>query len=101
MVGMVGGSSGQQQSMLSPIAEFPGNEDASPSCPSVPPLLHYRSNSDLRGRAEEIVNPLDLREEPFVLADVMESTMNTLSEATVVYPKQTILCQLNPVSLAK
>ena len=95
---MVGGSSRSsgQQSMPSLIAEFPGNEDASPS----PPLLHYRSNSDLRGRAEEIVNPLD-REEPLVSADVMVSAMNTSFEATVTYPKQTILYQFNPVSLAR
>ena len=49
-MGVVGGSSrsGGQQSRLSPvpIIEFLGNEDASPSCPSVPPLLYYRSNSD-------------------------------------------------------
>ena len=46
------------------------------------------------------MNRLD-REEPFLSGNAMESAMNTLSEATVVYTKQTILGQLNPVSLAR
>ena len=66
-----------------------------------PPIYHLQmTQTNILARAEEIVNCLN-RQEPLVSANVMESAMNTLSEATVVYPKQTILCQLNPVSLAR
>ena len=101
MVGGSGGSSGQQ-SMLSPIAESPGNEDTSLSCQSVPPLSHNNSQPQFSSfgstglRSAEFDGP---GQNSMATAD--STQVNSLKEqagAVHVYPKQKLLHGLRPVS---
>jgi hypothetical protein len=107
MVGVVGGSSGsaggQQQSMLSPIAEFPGNEDASPSS-SVPPLSHNNSQPQFSSfgstglRSAEFDGP---GQNSMATSDSAQAKLSSMKEQPTVHrekPKQKMLHKLKSVS---
>ena len=105
---MVGGGSGgqQQSSMLSPIAEFPGNEDASPSCPSVPPLSHNNSQPQFSSfgstglRSGEFDGPGG--QTSMATSDSAQAKLSSMKEQSTVHrenPKQKMLHALKSVSL--
>ena len=103
---MVGGAgSGGQQSMLSPIAEFPGNEDASPSCPSVPPLSHNNSQPQFSSfgstglRSGEFDGPGG--QTSMSTSDSAQAKLSLKEQPAVhhAFPKQKMLHRLRPVSL--
>ena len=103
---MAGGSGGQQQSMLSPIAEFPGNEDASPSCPSVPPLSHNNSQPQFSSfgstglRSGEFDGPGG--QTSMATSDSAQAKLSSMKEQSTVHrekPKQKMLHALKSVSL--
>jgi hypothetical protein len=103
LIGGSSGSGGQKQSMLSLIAEFPGNEDVSPSCPSIPPLSHNNSQPELSSfhstglSSDDLDDPGARGQNSMAISDSAQAKMS-LKEQPTDNPKQ-MKYKLKSVSL--
>ena len=106
---MVGGSGGQQQSsMMSPITKLPGNEDISPSCPSVPPLSHNNSQPQFSSFGSTGLHSGEFDgpggQTSMATSDSAQAKLSSMKEQSTVHrenPKQKMLHALKSVSLCE